>query len=78
METMLLDMGLPASILLKICLNGMVKTAKLTFTSLSFHMMLTTLMEKVDLLHTKSMKIFKIMKPGVLVSTRISETIQSL
>ena len=78
METMLLDMGLPASILLKICLNGMVKTAKLTFTSLSFHMMLTTLMEKVDLLHTKSMKIFKIMKPGVLVFTRISETIQSL
>ena len=78
METMLQDMELPASILLKICLNGMVKTAKHTFTSLSFHMMLITLMEKVDMHHTKSMKIFKIMKPGVLVSTRISETIQSL
>ena len=60
----------------KICLNGMEKTAKLTFTSQSYPTMLTILMEKEDMLLTKSIKMLRVMNPGVQEFTPTSETIK--
>ena len=54
----------------------MEKTAKLTFTSQSYPTMLTILMEKEDMLLTKSIKMLRVMNPGVQEFTPTSETIK--